>query len=77
MRRRYLMRIVAEVICAVLLMGVVAVPAQAGTLSDLRKKLSSFSWREQKAKKELRTVKQEQQAAQERLVGAQQELEQA
>ena len=77
MQRRYLMGIVAGVICAVLLTGVVGVPAQAGTLSDLRKKLSSYSWRESQARKELRTAKQEQQAAQDRLVSAQQELEQA
>ncbi len=77
MQRKYLMTIMAGIISAALLVGMAAVPAQAGTLGDLRKKLSSFSWREQKAKKELRTVKQEQQAAQERLVGAQQELDRA
>ncbi len=77
MQRKYLMTIMAGIISAVLLVGMAAVPAQAGTLADLRKKWSSFSWREQKVKKELRTVKQEQRAAQDRLVSAQQELEQA
>jgi len=77
MYRNGLTGIVAASICAVLLGSVGLPAAEASRLGDLKKKLSSYLWREKKVKKELRTIKGEQRAARSRLVAAQRQLDEA
>jgi len=64
-------------ICALLLAGSFQLPAQAGTLSELRSKLSRYLSRQRQVTRQLRSIKGEQQQARSELFSAQKQLAQA
>ncbi len=64
-------------ICVLLLAGSFQLPAQAGTLSELRNRLSRFLSRERQVTRQLRSIKGEEQQARSGLISAQKQLAQA
>ncbi len=74
---RTLRRIWLISVCVSLLAGSFQLPAQAGTLSELRNRLSRYLSGERQVKRQLRSIKNEQQQARSSLISAQQQLAQA
>jgi len=64
-------------ICALLLAGSFQLPAQAGTLSELRNKLNRYLSRQRQVTRQLRSIKGEQQEVRSGLISAQKQLAQA
>ncbi len=72
MRRTWLISI-----CVLLLAGSFQLPAQAISLSELRNGLRRYLWGERQVKKQLRSIKGEEQEARSGLISAQKQLAQA
>ena len=64
-------------ICVLLLAGSFQLPAQAGTLSELRNRLSRYLSGERQVKRQLRSIKGEQQEVRSGLISAQKQLGEA